>query len=75
MVQQLFPERTRQQIKLKYKLEERKNPLKLNDALSTRSKSERSSLSISLTQFSFLVEPWKNLAGLCVSSCRVNSLS
>ncbi|CAF2250099.1 unnamed protein product [Brassica napus] len=38
MVQQLFPERTRQQIKLKYKLEERKNPLKLNDALSTRSK-------------------------------------
>ncbi|KAF8098536.1 hypothetical protein N665_0264s0039 [Sinapis alba] len=38
MVQQLFPDKTRQQIKLKYKLEERKNPLKLNDALSTRSK-------------------------------------
>ena len=48
MVQQLFPERTRQQIKLKYKLEERKNPLKLNDALSTRSKRERSFLSLSL---------------------------
>ncbi|KAG2244549.1 hypothetical protein Bca52824_093636 [Brassica carinata] len=38
MVQQLFPDRTRQQIKLKFKLEERRNPLKLNDALSTRSK-------------------------------------
>ncbi|KAG2319032.1 hypothetical protein Bca52824_012245 [Brassica carinata] len=38
MVQQLFPDKTRQQIKLKYKLEERKNPLKLNDALSTRPK-------------------------------------
>ncbi|KAF2530518.1 hypothetical protein F2Q70_00033608 [Brassica cretica] len=38
MVQQLFPERTRQQIKLKFKLEERRNPLKINDALSTRSK-------------------------------------
>ncbi|KAJ0229996.1 Homeodomain-like superfamily protein [Hirschfeldia incana] len=38
MVQQLFPDRTRQQIKLKFKLEERRNPLKINDALSTRSK-------------------------------------
>nr|VDD41185.1 unnamed protein product [Brassica oleracea] len=38
MVQQLFPDRTCQQIKLKFKLEERRNPLKLNDALSTRSK-------------------------------------
>ncbi|KAJ4898722.1 Homeodomain-like superfamily protein [Raphanus sativus] len=38
MVQQLFPDRTRQQIKLKFKLEERRNPLKLNDALTTRSK-------------------------------------
>ncbi|CAA7020631.1 unnamed protein product [Microthlaspi erraticum] len=38
MVQQLFPDRTRQQIKLKFKLEERRNPLKINDALSSRSK-------------------------------------
>ncbi|ESQ53171.1 hypothetical protein EUTSA_v10024751mg [Eutrema salsugineum] len=34
MVQQLFPNRTREQIKLKFKLEERRYPLKLNDALS-----------------------------------------
>ncbi|XP_056849102.1 uncharacterized protein LOC130494480 isoform X2 [Raphanus sativus] len=43
MVQRLFrsperPKRTHHQIKLKFKLEERKNPLKLDDALSTRSK-------------------------------------
>lgn len=38
MVQQMFPDRTRQQIKLKFKLEERRNPLKINDALSTRPK-------------------------------------
>ncbi|CAN7024231.1 unnamed protein product [Brassica oleracea var. botrytis] len=36
MVQQFLPERrTLHQIKLKYKLEERKNPLKIDDALST----------------------------------------
>ncbi|CAN8276587.1 unnamed protein product [Cochlearia groenlandica] len=38
MVQQLFPNRTREQIKLKFKLEERRYPLKLDDALSSRSK-------------------------------------
>ncbi|KAJ0010439.1 hypothetical protein Pint_34748 [Pistacia integerrima] len=38
MIQQLFPGRTRQQIKLKYKKEERKQPLKLNEALTNRSK-------------------------------------
>ncbi|KAL1213553.1 hypothetical protein V5N11_000625 [Cardamine amara subsp. amara] len=38
MVQQLFPDRTREQMKLKFKLEERRNPLKLNDALSSRPK-------------------------------------
>lgn len=38
MVQLLFSDRTHQQIKLKFKLEERRNPLKLNDALSTRPK-------------------------------------
>ncbi|XP_044489260.1 uncharacterized protein LOC123213779 isoform X4 [Mangifera indica] len=38
MIQQLFPGRTRQQIKLKFKKEERKQPLKLNEALTNRSK-------------------------------------
>ncbi|XP_031252235.1 uncharacterized protein LOC116110139 isoform X2 [Pistacia vera] len=38
MILQLFPGRTRQQIKLKYKKEERKQPLKLNEALTNRSK-------------------------------------
>ena len=63
MVQQFLPERrTLHQIKLKYKLEERKNPLKIDDALSTPCKGERSFLSLSLSLFSFLVVPWKNLA-------------
>lgn len=60
MVQRLFrsperPKRTHHQIKLKFKLEERKNPLKLDDALSTRSKGERSFLSVSISYsiFSF----------------------
>ncbi|GMH27974.1 hypothetical protein Nepgr_029817 [Nepenthes gracilis] len=38
MIQQLFPGRTRHQIKLKYKKEERRHPLRLHDALSTRPK-------------------------------------
>ncbi|CAN8274969.1 unnamed protein product [Cochlearia groenlandica] len=38
MVQQLFRNRTREQIKLKFKLEERRYPFKLDDALSSRSK-------------------------------------
>ncbi|KAL2921646.1 Transcription factor TFIIIB component B'' [Bienertia sinuspersici] len=36
MVQQLFPGRTRHQIKLKYKKEERQNPMRLHDALTGR---------------------------------------
>ena len=47
MIQQLFPERTREQMKLKFKLEERRNPLKLNDALSSRSKRERNPFTLS----------------------------
>lgn len=39
MVQQLFPGRTRHQIKLKYKKEERQNPMRLHDALTSRSPS------------------------------------
>ncbi|KAK1393651.1 hypothetical protein POM88_012707 [Heracleum sosnowskyi] len=36
MIAQLFPGRTRDHIKLKYKNEERKHPLRLNDALANR---------------------------------------
>ncbi|WOK91312.1 hypothetical protein Cni_G00003 [Canna indica] len=38
MIQQLFPNRTRHQIKLKFKIEERKHPLPVHDALLHRSK-------------------------------------
>ncbi|KAG8643939.1 hypothetical protein MANES_11G084700v8 [Manihot esculenta] len=38
MIQQLFPGRTRHQIKLKYKKEERQHPLRLSEALSNRAK-------------------------------------
>ncbi|KAL8050552.1 hypothetical protein ABFX02_06G088200 [Erythranthe guttata] len=38
MIQQLFPGRTRRQIKLKYKKEERQQPLRLREALTNRSK-------------------------------------
>ncbi|XP_051143247.1 uncharacterized protein LOC127259731 isoform X2 [Andrographis paniculata] len=38
MIQQLFPERSRRQVKLKYKKEERQQPLRLREALSNRSK-------------------------------------
>lgn len=37
MIQQLFPNRTRHQIKLKFKIEERKHPLQVHDALFHRS--------------------------------------
>ena len=36
MIQQLFPGRTRRQIKLKYKKEERQNPMRLHDSLTGR---------------------------------------
>lgn len=38
LIQQLFPGRTRRQLKLKYKKEERQNPFRLHDALTNRSK-------------------------------------
>ncbi|GAV61539.1 Myb_DNA-binding domain-containing protein [Cephalotus follicularis] len=38
MIQQLFPGRTRHQVKLKYKKEQRQQPLKLSEAETTRSK-------------------------------------
>lgn len=40
MIQQLFPGRTRHQVKLKYKKEERQQPMRLSDALTNRSKSK-----------------------------------
>lgn len=36
MIQQLFPDRTRRQVKLKYKKEERQHPLRLHEALLNR---------------------------------------
>ncbi|KAK4433161.1 Transcription factor TFIIIB component B'' [Sesamum alatum] len=38
MIQQLFPDRTRRQVKLKYKKEERQHPLRLREALTNRTK-------------------------------------
>ncbi|XP_052189713.1 uncharacterized protein LOC127799588 isoform X2 [Diospyros lotus] len=38
MIQQLFPDRTRTQVKLKYKNEERQHPLRLHEALTNRAK-------------------------------------
>ncbi|XP_058003162.1 uncharacterized protein LOC110649928 isoform X2 [Hevea brasiliensis] len=38
MIQQLFPGRTRHQIKLKFKKEERQHPLRLSEALNSRAK-------------------------------------
>ncbi|KZV13832.1 transcription factor TFIIIB component B''-like [Dorcoceras hygrometricum] len=38
LIQQLFPGRTRRQVKLKYKKEEREQPLRLSDALTNRAK-------------------------------------
>lgn len=47
MIQQLFPGKTRHQVKLKYKAEERKHPLQVADALIHRSKGTTSSSSSS----------------------------
>ncbi|RDY14066.1 bdp1, partial [Mucuna pruriens] len=38
MIQQLFPDKTRHQIKLKYKKEERQHPLRLSDAINNHAK-------------------------------------
>jgi len=38
MIQQLFPDKTRRQIKLKYKKEEREHYLRLRDAIHNRAK-------------------------------------
>lgn len=51
MIQQLFPGRSRTQVKLKYKKEERQNPLRLHEALTTRSKGK---VLTSLSEFCML---------------------
>ena len=40
MIQQLFPGRTRHQVKLKFKKEERQYPLRLSEALANRGNGE-----------------------------------
>ncbi|PON65136.1 Octamer-binding transcription factor [Parasponia andersonii] len=40
IIQQLFPNRTREQVKLKFKKEERQHPLRITEALNNRSKGE-----------------------------------
>lgn len=56
MIQQLFPDRTRAQVKLKYKKEERQQPLRLHDALTNRSGDH--------SHFQRVIEQLKQLAGI-----------
>ncbi|WOL12540.1 hypothetical protein Cni_G21307 [Canna indica] len=59
MIQQLFPNRTRHQIKLKFKIEERKHPLQVHDALLHRSK-DRSHVMQVIKQLRDKAEPTSN---------------
>ncbi|XP_038875904.1 uncharacterized protein LOC120068262 isoform X2 [Benincasa hispida] len=54
MIQQLFPGRTRHQIKLKFKSEERHHPFRLSDAIANRAKDH--------SQFLLLIEQLKEAA-------------
>ncbi|CAK8578868.1 unnamed protein product [Lathyrus sativus] len=54
MIQQLFPDKTRHQVKLKYKKEERQHPLLLSDAVNNRSKD--------LSFFKLVVERQKQIS-------------
>ncbi|XP_058189045.1 uncharacterized protein LOC131306664 [Rhododendron vialii] len=66
MIQQLFPGRSRTQVKLKYKKEERQNPLRLHEALTTRSKDH--------THFQLVIEHLKEVAAQeKENSCRDDS--
>ncbi|XP_059625614.1 uncharacterized protein LOC132268770 isoform X2 [Cornus florida] len=56
MVQQLFPDRTRRQVKLKYKKEERQHPLRLREALTNRSKDH--------SHFELVIERLQQVAAL-----------
>ncbi|XP_026403472.1 transcription factor TFIIIB component B'' homolog [Papaver somniferum] len=53
MIQQLFPGRTRHQVKLKYKKEEKQHPQRLSDALTNRSKNH--------SRFELVIERLKKL--------------
>ncbi|GAB2293913.1 hypothetical protein Dimus_028126 [Dionaea muscipula] len=55
MIQQLFPDRTRHQIKLKYKKEERQHPMRLFDALTSKAKD--------LSHFEQVIEKLQEQAG------------
>lgn len=46
MIKELFPNLTRQQVKFKYKKEERQNPLRLSEALASRAKGKWFSISL-----------------------------
>ena len=46
MIQQLFPGRTRHQVKLKFKKEERQYPIRLSEALASRANGSPSFLFI-----------------------------
>ncbi|XP_050946239.1 uncharacterized protein LOC103502758 isoform X2 [Cucumis melo] len=54
MIQQLFPGKTRRQIKLKFKSEERHHPFRLSDAITNRAKDH--------SQFLLLIEQLKEAA-------------
>ncbi|XP_057997266.1 uncharacterized protein LOC110652485 isoform X2 [Hevea brasiliensis] len=68
MIQQLFPGRTRHQIKLKFKKEERQHPLRLSEALSSRAKDH--------SYFEKVIEQLQQVAALAEQeSNRGNSVS
>ncbi|KAI8571371.1 hypothetical protein RHMOL_Rhmol01G0114600 [Rhododendron molle] len=80
MIQQLFPGRSRTQVKLKYKKEERQNPLRLHEALTTRSKGLVGTLPpddmelIDHTHFQLVIEHLKEVAAQeKENSCRDDS--
>lgn len=53
MIQQLFPGRTRHQVKLKFKKEERQFPSRLSEALTGRAKGESVCLIFNLSHNEF----------------------
>ncbi|XP_043719772.1 uncharacterized protein LOC122667536 [Telopea speciosissima] len=62
MIQQLFPGRTRHQVKLKYKKEERQHPSRVSDALTNRSK-DHSHFEIVIQRLQAAAEAEKNSDG------------
>ncbi|KAJ4959507.1 hypothetical protein NE237_026618 [Protea cynaroides] len=62
MIQQLFPGRTRHQVKLKYKKEERQYPMRLSDALTNRSE-DHSHFELVIQRLQAAAEAEKNSDG------------